>query len=71
MVPLQFNSTTAGAVNRLEQDLSKKTDAAAAEGAANVQGYAQQAKELATSAVNTVQVCLRLTLFFLFFVQAC
>ena len=52
-------------MNRLEQDLSKKTDAAAAEGAANVQGYAQQAKELATSAVNSVQVCLRLTLFFL------
>ncbi|KAK7695162.1 hypothetical protein QCA50_002352 [Cerrena zonata] len=50
----QFKSPT-GAVDRLEDGLSKQTNAAASEGAANVQGYAQQAKDLATSAVNTVQ----------------
>ena len=54
----------ASAVDRLEHDLSDKTDAAASEGAADVAsakasatGYVEQAKNLAGSAIATAQVC--------------
>ncbi|KAI0735004.1 hypothetical protein C8Q76DRAFT_791588 [Earliella scabrosa] len=52
----------AGAVDRLEHDLSDKTNAAASEGAADVAsakasatGYVEQAKNLAGSAIATAQ----------------
>ncbi|KAI0082090.1 hypothetical protein K474DRAFT_1703109 [Panus rudis PR-1116 ss-1] len=41
------------AVDQLEEGLSEKTNQAAAEGQANVQGYVQQAKNLAGSAAAT------------------
>ncbi|RPD55900.1 hypothetical protein L227DRAFT_566416 [Lentinus tigrinus ALCF2SS1-6] len=52
----------ASAVDRLEENLSYKTNTAAAEGAADVQsakatanGYVEQAKNLASSAITTAQ----------------
>lgn len=64
---------SANAVDRLEDGLSRKTDAAASEGAADVasaksaaNGYVEQAKNLAGSAIATAQVRYipsRLTLF--------
>ena len=59
----------ASAVDKLEENLSHKTNAAAAEGAADVQsakatasGYVEQAKNLASSAIATAQVCLNFSL---------
>jgi len=49
------HTSPAVAVNRLEEGLSEKTDAAAAEGHANVQGYVGQVKDLANSALATAQ----------------
>ncbi|CAL1694985.1 unnamed protein product [Somion occarium] len=49
------HKSPAAAVDHLERGLSDTTDAAAAEGASNVQSYAAQAKGLANSAVNTAQ----------------
>lgn len=54
----------ADAVNQLEEGLSQKTNAAATEGAVDVEaakasatGYVEQAKNLAGSAIATAQVC--------------
>ncbi|KAL4241830.1 hypothetical protein ABKN59_000730 [Abortiporus biennis] len=50
----QFKSPAA-AVDQLERGMSNTTNAAAAEGKSNVQGYVQQVKDLANSAIATAQ----------------